>query len=79
MNKELRNVHRETDDSWRFGCEVEEVFYRDWDDTYWSVGYHLSTDHEIHGLRDGDYTIYQVRPKSVTVTTYVPIEESNDA
>ncbi len=56
----LESVHRETDDQYRHGCYIYQVFHRKEDDTYWAVNYNLSTDGEENGLSDDDYTIEQV-------------------
>lgn len=59
---ELTSIHRESDDDWRHGSTVEEVFRRDADQTYWWVYYRKQTDGEWNGLREGDYEICQVEP-----------------
>lgn len=70
FNEELEEVARESDDGWRHGCYIKEVFYRKADDTYWAAEYCLSSDGESHGLREGLAEIYQVAPKQVTTTIY---------
>ena len=67
----LESVRRTDQSGWRHGVDREEIFYREEDQTYWSVGYRVSTDGETHGLRDGYYTIYQVKPVKVEVIDYV--------
>lgn len=74
FDRELKIVHREVDDSWRHGVYVTEVCHREEDDTYWEIGYRLSTDGEVHGLRSKDYTIHQVYPIQTTITTYSTIK-----
>lgn len=68
-NEELDSVHQEMA-GWRHGYAYTTVFYRESDDTYWSVEYRASTDGDTNGLRDGDYTIEQVVPMPVTKTEY---------
>ena len=63
----LKKVHRESDDSWRHGCRIYEVYHRESDDTYWAVNYNLQTDGEYNGLRENDYTIEQVERIEETV------------
>jgi hypothetical protein len=74
MNSELESVHRETDDSWRHGSYVYEVFKRESDNTFWSASYRLSTDGETNELREGVCPIVQVTPTKKTVTDYINIE-----
>ena len=50
------------------------VYKRD-DDTYWEVGYRVSTDGETNGLREGDAHICQVKPETQLVTVYVAVED----
>lgn len=73
-------VHRESNDDWRHGSSIYEVFHRKSDDTYWEVSYRLSTDGEWHGLREDDYYITQVRPVEVTVLKYerIPAVKKED-
>ena len=66
----LESVRRTDQSGWRHGVDREEIFFRESDQTYWSVGYRVSTDGETHGLRDGDYTIYQVRRITVEMIDY---------
>jgi len=66
----LKRVQRETDDGWRHGCYVSEVFHRAVDDTYWLATYSLSTDGETHGLRDNQFSVTQVWPHEKTVIDY---------
>jgi len=66
-------VHRKSDDGWRHGCHITEVYHREEDDTYWEATYSLSIDGETHGLREGMATIQQVRPESKTIIEYVPM------
>jgi hypothetical protein len=72
-DEELQSIQKTDESGWRHGVDREEIFYRQEDETYWSVGYRVSTDGETHGLRDGDYTIFQVRPIKVEVTSYVKV------
>ncbi len=76
----VRCVSRETDDSWRHGCRVTQVFHREADDTYWQAKYRLSTDGETHGLRDDDEPTYvmQVKPVNVATVHYEGIGEAID-
>ena len=67
-------VLRESDASWRHGTYEHRVYKRLSDETFWAADYRLSTDGETNELREGSATIYQVEPKQVTVTSYVPIE-----
>jgi hypothetical protein len=71
-------VCRATDDSWRHGCRVSEVYHRASDGTYWEANYNLSTDGETHGLADGDAEITEVEPVQETVTSYVAVEVDNE-
>jgi len=70
---QLKSVDREVDNSWRHGCYINEVYYREADDTYWNVSYRLSTDGETYELREGSADISQVFPvtETVTITKYV--------
>jgi len=65
------SVHRDSDDSWRHGAYIGEVFTRFSDGTFWLAAYCLSTDGETNGLREGDADITQVVPKEVTIIKYV--------
>ena len=69
------SVHRDSEDSWRHGSFIGEVFKRESDDTYWLATYCLSTDGETNELREGDADITQVEPKEVTTVKYVPVSE----
>ena len=69
--KGFESVHRSTDDSWRHGCYVCQVFLRDSDNTYWMASYCLSNDGETNELRSGDAEISHVMPVIRTVTEYV--------
>lgn len=73
FNGELLEVHRESDDSWRHGSYVTQIFHREVDSTWWAAAYALSTDGETHGLREGSAEIYQVVPKQVTTISWVPV------
>ena len=66
-------VHRDSDDSWRHGAYIGEVFARASDGTFWLAAYCLSTDGETNGLREGDADITQVMPKEVTTVKYVAV------
>ncbi len=70
LDFELDSVWRGSDDDWRHGSTIEEVFRRDSDQTYWWVCYRKQTDGEYNGLRDGDYDICQVEPHEVTTIEY---------
>lgn len=70
FNEELKSVARESDDSWRHGCRIREVFVRESDNTFWQADYDLSTDGETNGLREGYAKIFQVEPYQVSVTRY---------
>lgn len=67
---DLTTVDRKSEDDWRHGCTIEEVFLRDSDQTYWWVSYRRQTDGEYDGLRDNDYVICQVEPYETTVIEY---------
>lgn len=64
-------VKRETDDAWRHGSYVTEVFRRIEDDTYWQADYRLSSDRETNELREGYAEICRVYPEERTITVYV--------
>ena len=66
-------VHRDSDDSWRHGAYISEVFKRDSDGTYWLASYCLSSDGETNELREGEADITQVKPKEVMITQYVSV------
>ena len=74
----FNSVWRETDDSWRHGCYVAEVFHRLSDNTYWQAAYERSTDGETHGLREGTADIDQVDPYSATTTCYRGLDKRPD-
>ena len=67
----LISVSRESDDSWRHGCDIYEVFHRTADNTYWSADYQVSTDGETNGLRENEAEITEVVPIQELVTKYV--------
>lgn len=67
---EYEEVHRESDDSYRHGSYVCQVFYRKADDTYWETSYAVSGDGEQNDLREGCALIYQVEPYEVVETKY---------
>lgn len=67
---DLKEVHREADDSWRHSAYIYQVFYRETDDTYWSASYELSSDGESNGLREGTAEITLVRPVEKTIIEY---------
>jgi len=73
IDDELETVHRESADSWRHGCYIAQVFYRETDDTYWRAIYRLSNDGETNELCEGDAEICQVKPVKTSVTTYQPV------
>lgn len=70
----FEKVDRETDDSWRHGVRVTEVYKRESDGTFWQVKYRLSTDGECNELREGIAKIAQVIPTEVVITKYVTFE-----
>jgi hypothetical protein len=70
FNEELPLADRKTDDSWRHGVHVTEVYRRDEDGTFWQAKYRLSTDGETNELREGDAKIVQVFPREINVTIY---------
>ncbi len=65
------SVNRESDDSWRHGAYIDEVFKRQSDGTYWLASYRLSSDGETHELREGHAVISEVVPVEVTTIRYV--------
>lgn len=67
---ELPSVFRESDDSWRHGVRVTQVFHRESDKTYWRAHYRLSTDGETNELAEGRADITRVYPHQVTTTVY---------
>ena len=67
----VKSVKLTTTKGWRHGTDNEEIFHRIADDTYWSVGYRVSTDGETHELREGTATIFKVKPVKVEVIDYV--------
>lgn len=69
----VKSVKLTENSGWRHGVEKEEIFYRGSDNTYWSAGYRVSTDGETHGLRDGEATIFQVKPIKVETFDYIVI------
>ena len=74
-NEELESILRETDDSWRHGCYVYEVFVRESDNTYWQANYQRSADGETNGLREGVADIFQVEPVEVKTIAYHRVKE----
>lgn len=72
--EDLVSVRRNSDDDWRHGSTIEEVFLRTSDRTYWWVCYRKQTDGEWNGLRDGDYEICQVEPYQVVTIEYRAVE-----
>ena len=75
LEKGYEPVHRDSDDSWRHGSYIGEVFKRDSDGTYWLAAYCLSSDGETNGLREGDADITQIEPKEITTGKYGPVSE----
>ena len=73
IDDELDSVSRESDDSWRHGSYITQVFYRKADGTYWQAEYRLSSDGETNELREGYAEITQVKPVEKSVTTYLPV------
>lgn len=69
------SVHRDSDDSWRHGAYIGEVFKRESDGTFWLAAYCLSPDGETNGLREDDADITQVMPKEITAVKYVSVTE----
>ena len=70
LEQELEPVWRETDDSWRHGSYVSEVYERKEDGTFWMVNYRLSTDRETNELREGYADIGQCWPEKVETVRY---------
>ena len=72
----FKAVLRTTDDSWRHGVRVHQVFCRKADMTYWAVDYRLSTDGECDELAEGECKIEQAwaHDEVVTVTTYTTVK-----
>ena len=78
-NEELGEpVFRETEDGWRHGNDVVEVYHRNEDGTFWMFCYRQSTDGEYNGLHDGDFSVSQVWPKEKTVIVYEPYADYED-
>ena len=69
----FKSVKLTENSGWRHGVKREEIFYRESDDTYWSVVYRVSTDGETHELREGIATIFQVKPVKVEKIDYIPV------
>lgn len=74
----LTSVHRKSSDNWRHGSTVEEVFFRDFDETYWWVCYRKQTNGEWNGLREGDYEICQVEPYNVVTIEYRAVKPQGE-
>jgi hypothetical protein len=70
-----KTVSRTTDDSWRHGSYVTQIYHRGSDNTYWEATYRLSSDGETNELREGFADITQVEPFETTVIRYRPIVE----
>jgi hypothetical protein len=68
----IKSVHRKSEDSWRHGCRITQVFHRESDNTFWMAKYRSSTDQEVNELREGIAAITQVEPFQETVTSYRP-------
>ena len=66
----FESVHRESDDSWRHGSYVFEVFRRASDGTFWGASYRLSSDGETNELREGLADVFAVEPIQETKTVY---------
>ena len=73
---EMESVHRKSDDSWRHGAYIDEVFSRKADDTFWNASYRLSSDGETNELREGCAGISQVKPVEKVVITYVDVKKT---
>ena len=76
-NSIYKSVYRVSQDSWRHGSYVTQVYYRSSDNTYWEAHYCLSTDGETNGLRENGATITQVEPFEQVVTSYRPVNISS--
>lgn len=72
----VESVYRHTDDTWRHGSYVTEVFKRESDGTFWQAKYRLSTDGETNELREGLAEIAQVESFERTVVDYRPLTEA---
>lgn len=75
MHEKFKSVHRESDDSWRHGCYITQVFQRLEDGTYWRVNYRLSHDGETNELTEGYAKISQVVPVEKTIISYVAVKK----
>jgi hypothetical protein len=71
-NEELELVHEDLDDSWRHGCNVTEVYFRESDNSYWQAQYQRSSDGETNGLREGIARVIEVVPVETKTTVYKP-------
>lgn len=69
------SVHRESEDGWRHGSDIYQVYRRLSDNTFWSASYRVSTDGETHGLREDDAYIVQVRPVEKLIISYEDIKD----
>lgn len=69
--KGYKVVSSEDDADWRHGHTTTTVWQRADDGTFWESTYRVSTDGEVHELRDGDAEVRQVWPVVKTVTQYV--------
>lgn len=69
----LESVYENVEDTWRHGVTMFEVFYRAKDNTHWGVSWRQDTNCDWHGLRENDYSLFQVRPVEVTTIEYKPV------
>lgn len=68
---EFDQVHRESDDDWRHGSSIMEVWKRHSDGTYWRLWYRKSGDGEYNGMRENEFELDQVFPQEVVTTKWV--------
>jgi len=73
MNNKLKEIQSGPIDTWRHGSEMETVYHREADNTYWRAIYRVSTDGETNELKEGNADIHQVKPRQITVIQYVEI------
>lgn len=75
----LVTVDRESDDSWRHGSYITEVFKDEETGKFWQADYRKSGDGEYHGIRDNDFEFCEVEPveEVVTITRFIQKKETN--
>ena len=73
------SVHRRSDDSYRHGSYVTEVFHRAEDNTYWQASYTNCPNY--NELYEGKAIVSQVYPydKVVTIRKYTANKEEAEA